>query len=435
MRDRSQSTMVASSNVNWTRDDGLTGIQVNGNPAYYDQVSLIRDLPDKNKHAFKPCRHLSYNAVVSPFETYQANPGVLQNIMYHNRFGFHYGQHTPASLSDPYIPVNLRSSNDIADCVFNAYNQYINGFRALDSSQTIAELGETPQLFNIWNRRRGLATNLTNGFLNYSFGWRPVLSDLRAISSELRRFPSSVRRRLKQIGNKKITRHYSFDLSDTIQSASGVYATSGTAPGTPGYYHRSYDTDISKSRRKIIVTLRANVRPKMQGSGQDILNKLGTLGLIPSLATVWAVTRYSFIVDWFFNIGGAIENLQGSLTHDISNVEICVTDLRTRELRYLFENPSLSQAEVGREMQRLFERDKISYSTPFIPSLKLPKNPMQYVLLGLVALSSSQGGQKLLRGADRYENLLNKRLNRIEDALNKRLGLRPTNNPWGSFAR
>lgn len=439
MRDRVQSTMVASSNVNWVRNDGLTGVYTNGNPAYYDRVSSMRDVSDRNKHAFKPCLHFSYDAECSPFANHDdQDPNPLLWTKYPGRTGFHYGQHTPGSLHEPgqsyqsYIPVDSRSSDDILDCVFNAYNQYINGFRALDSSQSIAELNETPQLFNIWNRRRGLATNLTNGFLNYSFGWRPVLSDLRAISKELRQFPSSVRRRLKQIGNKKITRHYSFDFSDTVQTASGVYATGGT-PGQHGYYYRGYNTDVDKSRRKIIVTLRANVEPKLTGQAQDILNKLGTLGLIPSLATVWAVTRYSFIVDWFFNIGGAIENLQGSLTHNISNVEICVTDTRYRELTYLFEDENHVVDVRGREKQRRFERYPIAYKVPFIPALKLPKNPMQYVLLGLVALVSSRGGQKLLRGADRYEDLLNRRLNRIEDALNKRLGLRPTNNPWGTF--
>jgi hypothetical protein len=430
--------MVASSNVNWTRNDGLTGVYVNGSPAYYDHMSLMRDMPDKNKHAFKPCVHMSYDAEVSPWDTADDNPGdPTQWILYHQRSGFPYGQHTPPVLSsaESYIPVSLRSSNDIMDCVFQAYNTYINGFRALDSSQSIAELNETPQLFQIWNRRRGLATNLTNGFLNYSFGWRPVLNDLRAISSELRQFPASVRKRLHRIGQKKITRHFSFDFSDTVNTTAGTYGSGGVIPN-PGSFLRRYDTDISKSRRKIIVTLRANVKPKLQGNGQDILNKLGTLGLIPSLATVWAVTRYSFVVDWFFNIGGAIENLQGSLTHDISNVEICVTDLRQREIRILWDTGwSHAEREVGREKQRYFGRSIPSYSVPFIPSLKVPGNPMQYVLLGLLALSGSRGGQHLLRTADRYENLLDRRLKRIEDALNKRLGLRPTNNPWGSFAR
>jgi len=427
MRERSQSTIVASSDVNWSRADGLTGTYVGGNPSYYGTMSKISDISDKSKHAFKPCIHMSYEAEVSPFSTVDDNSGdPTQWITYPGRQGFHYGQHLPGTFSgaDNYISVTPRSTDDISDCVFNAYNTYINSFRALDASQSIAELGETPHLFNVWQRRRGLASNLVNGFLNYSFGWKPVLNDLRAIAQELRQFPSSVRKRLHRIGDGKITRHYSFDYSSTVTSPSAVYSQGGVLPN-PGSYYRSYDTDVNKSRRKIIVTLRASAKPKLSGSGQDLLNKLGALGLIPSLATVWAVTSRSFMIDWFYNIGGAIENLQGSLTHDISDVEVCVTDTRERELRYLFDTgPTHRVLEVGREKQRLFLRS-IPGSLPlYVPQLKLPRNVMQYVLLGLVALSSTDQGRRLLRTPDRYTNPLDRRLDRIEAAARKWLTTR-----------
>jgi hypothetical protein len=308
----------------------------------------------------------------------------------------------------------MNTTDDVGNCVFNAYNTFITGLRALDSSQSIAELRETPQLFNIWSRRRGLPSNLVNGFLNYSFGWRPVISDLRAISHELRNFPATVRKRLKRIGTEKVTRHFAFDLSSTVQSTSGTYAQGGTIPN-PGSYLRRWDTDSSKSKRKVVVTIRASVKPKLQGSAQDTLNKLGALGLIPSLATVWAVTRYSFIVDWFFNIGGAIENLQGSLTHDISNVEICVTDTRERTVRIFWDvGWSHTDRQTGEERQRSFVRSIPNSVEPFLPALKLPHSVMQYVLLGLIAINNTDQGRKLLRSADRYANLLDRRLDRLD---------------------
>jgi hypothetical protein len=142
---------------------------------------------------------------------------------------------------------------------------------------------------------------------------------------------------------------------------------------------------------------------------------LGALGLIPSLATVWAVTRYSFIVDWFFNIGGAIENLQGSLTHDISNVEICVTDTRERTVRIFWDvGWSHTDRQTGEERQRSFVRSIPNSVEPFLPALKLPHSVMQYVLLGLIAVNNTDQGRKLLRSADRYANLLDRRLDRLD---------------------
>jgi len=430
MRDRVLSTAVASSDATETVTSPPSSTTIVGhNPAYTNYVSHMWDLPSINKHSFKPCMHVHYDAFANLFDSWNggdATLGPIPNRKVVGRTGFHYGQLTPPAtevLARNYIPVTGRSVDDIGKCVFDAYNQYINGVRALDSSQSIAEINETPQLFQIWNRRKGLATNLTNGFLNYSFGWRPVISDLRAIAHELRHFRQTLRKRLQRIGNKKVTRHYVFSLDDTIDSYSADFASGNDSPGgySYGFYERKKRTASANKRRTVTVTIRANVKPKLSGEAQDVVNKLATLGLIPSLATLWAVTRLSFVVDWFYNIGGAIENLQGSLTHDISNVEICVSDLRTRSIEYWFEkasgNTSVSSI-AGMEVQKSYQRIA-PVTRPFLPILTYPKSSMQYVLLGLLALTNTGAGKKLLRTADRYEHLADKRLDRIEQKLNK----------------
>jgi len=427
MRDRVLSTIVASSDATEVIISPPTSTIIPGhNPAYYDYVSHMWDVIDKQTHSFKPCTHLSYNASASSFDSYNGGDLTLApdpNRRINNRVGFHYGQLLPPvslSSAESYIPVTGRTYDDIGKCVFDAYNQFVNGVRALDASQSIAEIGETPQLFQIWNRRKGLATNLTNGFLNYSFGWRPVLSDLRAISKELRQFRKTVARRLWKIGQGQVVRHFKFNLDDTVDDYSADFASgSGSYPWQ--FYERKKRTQAGTKRRTVIVTIRANVKPKLSGHAQDILNQLGALGLIPSLATLWAVTRLSFVVDWFFNIGGAIENLQGSLTHDVSNVEICVTDKRTRSIEYHFEKVSGNAcvpAIAGIENQRAFIRQVVNYR-PFIPILTYPKSSMQYVLLGFVALTNTAAGKKILRTADRYEKVADKRLTDIEWRLNK----------------
>lgn len=418
MRDRNQSTVVASSDYGGTDQISLVRtVNHGGNPAYYDHMSLMRDDTTKGTHRDKPCVHLSYNAIASSFSC--CDSGDMSNApnprtVYDSRVGFHYGQHLPdMAHPDSYISVTPRSSNDIDMCVFNAYNQYINGVRALDASQSIAESGETPQLFNIWARRRGLATNLTNGFLNYSFGWRPVLSDLRAISKELTQFPSTVRKRLRAIGQGQVVRHFKFDFSDTIDSYGNVMVNDPATPYYWNYSHREFRTKQDTKRRTIVVTVRANVKPKLSGDGQVLLNKLGALGLIPSLVTAWQLTRLSFVVDWFYNIGGAIENLQGCLTHDISNVTLCLTDTRYREIEYLFEDVSGGLAAIGIERQKYFSRT-IPARVPFLPSLTRPRSAMQYVLLGFIALTNTSKGKLILRTADRYLSPINKGLDRLD---------------------
>lgn len=411
MRARYQSTTLASSEKTVT-DLQNGNVSHSANPTTVSSESLIWDYdgPPIGRKVTKPCTHLKYVATCFPFSVYDSGDG--SNIpnprtRYDNRIEVSYATHRPpggalSSLQAQWIDVTSQSTDDIGKCVFNAYNKFVVGVQSLDSSVSLAESGETPKLFEIWNRRRGLPRNLVNGYLNYSFGWKPVLNDLRAIAKELRSFPSTVRKRLKQLGKGYVVRHYKFDLTDTVTDLNTVYADSHGNTYVWQNYHRELQT-TSKSR-SVVVTIRAKVEPKLNGEGQEILDKLGTLGLIPSLATIWSITRLSFVVDWFFNIGSAIENLQGSLTHNISDVSVCVSDSRIRYLTTSFEGLGGSGRQVTAvERQKYYSR--FATTVPILPVFRLPTQPMQYVLLGLLALTTTKKGDIILASVDKYDKL------------------------------
>jgi hypothetical protein len=321
---------------------------------------------------------------------------------------------TDAAHTESYITVTPNTSDDIGNCVFQAYNRFIVGVQALDASVSIAELGQAPGLFRLWQRRLGAPSNLVNGFLNYSFGWTPLYRDVTAIKAELSRFPQTVRKRLKNIGKGETVRHFKFDLGSTVDSINVVHASgSGTYPWNT--YHR--ETVTRHKSRVVIVTIRASVKPKLGPEGQALLDKLGALGLIPSLSTLWAVTRLSFVIDWFYNIGGAIENLQGSLTHNISNVKICVSDTRTRKIEQLGESLGGTPITVNTEEQRYYKR--ILAPVPFLPVVTIPRKPMQYVLLVLLAGTNTKQGRKALSELDSLSKDARRSKNRLVNKLNR----------------
>ncbi len=407
MRYRSQSTVQTfSGNISVTDlKFGGTSVMGQSNLNVIDSESLMWD-DDSAGHSVKPVTHLSYvvDSLSVPHSRYHSadvsnapNP----RTRYDNAFwdADRLALYRPSSVfsnANGYISVTAASSNDVGNCVFNAYNQFVNGVRALDASTSIAESGETPQLFSAWQRRRGLATNLTSGFLSYAFGWKPLFSDFVAIVRELKSFPKTVRKRLKAIGEKEVVRHYKFNLSSTVDDVL-VRSVSQNAPYEWGKVGRE-EKSVNKSRM-VVVTIRARVKPKLTGEAQDLLNKLGALGLIPSLATVWSVTRLSFVLDWFYNIGGAIENLQGSLTHDISVVSVCVSDARTRVIELRHENTGGQLAHLtGRIQQRFYSRSKTT--VPLLPVFRVPQRVMPYVLLGLLGLTVTNRGNRILRAID-----------------------------------
>ncbi|DAD52122.1 TPA_asm: maturation protein [ssRNA phage Gerhypos.1_40] len=374
-----------------------------------DIESLMWDDATGGSKVTKPCTHLSYvvDDLMTNHVCYHSDSlANIPNPMYrYDNADFYYSlvnQWRPSSVlsnAEAYIGVTNSSSDDLGNCVFNAYNQFVNGVRALDASVSIAESGETPRLFALWQRRLAAPSNIVNGFLSYSFGWKPLINDLRAVCRELRSFPVTVRKRLKAIGDGMVTRHYKFRLSATVNDVYVEHAKKNTS--SPYWWSPvlDYSKSVNKSR-VVVVTIRAKVKPKLTGDGQAILDKLGALGLIPSLATVWSVTRLSFVVDWFYNIGGAIENLQGSLTHDISDVSVCISDARDREIVVRCSGPGgASSTTVGTVVQRYYKRSQTS--VPLLPSIRYPNKLMPYVLLGLLTLTQTRGGKVLLSLADK----------------------------------
>jgi len=409
MRYRDRVHTITNSNT-WSRYDSIAGT-VNQTSAYsetiVDNESLIWD-EQGGKSVVNDCVHLSMivddlNAQMSVY--HPSEGGAAPNWRYRYD-SFSAGASTRieplrpspiwANVED-FIPVDNATSDDLGNCIFNAYNQLVTSVRSLDASVSILESGETPRLFTLWQRRRALPSNLVSGFLSYSFGWKPLLSDLRAVQRELRSFPATVRKRLKSIGDGFVVRHFKFSLKDTVADRNVVLSSGQPFPYDWSKFEDS-DTTLDKSR-VVIVTIRAKVKPKLTGAGQELLNQLGALGLIPSLSTVWSLTRLSFVVDWFYNIGGAIENLQGSLTHDISDVSVCVSDARTRKIEMrCADTGGFKNHVIGVVNQRYYRRYKAA--VPILPSLRLPTRPMNYVLLGLLSLGHTKSGAKVLRLID-----------------------------------
>lgn len=394
-RFRSQATYYVPNKPYLTRNL-VTGVATSTpGELVLETSSAMWDDPSGGKHAFKACTHCS--TVVEPelWDHYDySDTSNLPNpkTRLEGRFRVPGGiPGLPALLADTesFIPVHGNSADDLGKCVFDAYNKFINGLTALNASVSIAELGETPALFSIWQRRLSAPRNIVNGFLNYSFGWKPVFSDFVALMRELRTFPATVRKRLKAIGDGEVVRHFKFRLDNTVDDLTTVFTDGRELPAYAwSYAYRDRQTE-DKSR-VVVVTIRANVKPKLGPEGQEVLNKLGALGLIPSLSTLWSIARLTFVVDWFYNIGGAIENLQGSLTHDVSNVRVGISDLRRRTLLYRAE-----YGQVTATVQQTYYR-RTPTSVPALPVLSYPRSTMPYVLLGALGLSLTKLGGKIL---------------------------------------
>lgn len=136
------------------------------------------------------------------------------------------------------------------------------------------------------------ALEYANGqHLNYAFGWRPFLSDVKNFRKAL----SSWRDRLD-----RFIRNQDKDLSRRASTDVQVDDTS---------YHVSSD---NLYELKLVISAGCVYSSSFQfrytvpnyGDTELVLRALAdAFGLNPSLANIWAVIPFSFVVDWFVGVG------------------------------------------------------------------------------------------------------------------------------------
>ncbi len=176
---------------------------------------------------------------------------------------------------------------------------------------------------------RDAAQALGSEYMSNIFGWTPILKDVQGAMDLLLKmdhilFPSdSTRRKVEQtisVRGNTFTGTVSAGMFPTIggQKASvelvDPMVTSYTTTGGTVQTNRStgqYTADISVLEElSVFTTARFNTgaRPTAQNNGYlDRLRDLLGLELTPKV--LWEITPWSWLLDWFLNIGAVIENL------------------------------------------------------------------------------------------------------------------------------
>lgn len=173
------------------------------------------------------------------------------------------------------------------------------------------EIREIRSLVKWWDLGRTFMDNAANAYLNYSFGLRPFLMDLKNLLYGL----FTVKERLASMkagAGKLQVRHYSETanyLSWDEDWTSGATHVRGecfvpklTYSATMTYTYQFPELD------KTIETLVKIINPDTDV--QHFLALLDSMGLNLDLRILWDAVPYSFIADWFFNVGDFLSQLR-----------------------------------------------------------------------------------------------------------------------------
>jgi hypothetical protein len=159
-----------------------------------------------------------------------------------------------------------------------------------------------PRVLAFYNR---FVEALAGGYLQWEFGWKPFLQDLAKLGA----ITDLVAARLEWLKRTygKVTR--------LGYQAEDVFLPSILDPHRfPTISWRGLQTEtvaVNVSSTLRVGALLYHELPHLDDYIGTLRGFIGALGLNNPLLVVWQALPYSFVVDWFLNVGGTLEALAG----------------------------------------------------------------------------------------------------------------------------
>lgn len=212
----------------------------------------------------------------------------------------------------PFFTGRASSSLARAKAMSKAYKEVRKELRALQGLVVLGELRKTLQLIKrplsslrngindyftaVSKRSRGVKRTRLKGvladtWLEYSFGWTPLLSDVRGLAEVAARLQYEHRRRVIRVfANDIVPIQYS-KLSTNAAEYAVVQRT-------------QKDTEEASCILRIGMDVRSSVG---YGSVFDNLRRLSGFDFSEFVPAVWELVPWSFLVDYFSNVGEVLD--------------------------------------------------------------------------------------------------------------------------------
>ena len=185
--------------------------------------------------------------------------------------------------------------------------------------QFVAEATDIPHIPRLINSLRRMAEE----YINVEFGWKPLLNDLRTIAEVVPKY-DDIWRQLVRAHHRVHKKR--FVLYDDVISSSSSGPYRGTFLAKPGVT-KCYPGFVASGNEYLTVsTVR---RMKVWCSGQfrvglpnvnlpgipeaDFRRWRHALGVFPTPSLVYKVTPWTWLIDWYTNLGVIIDNWEAYL--------------------------------------------------------------------------------------------------------------------------
>ncbi len=194
---------------------------------------------------------------------------------------------------------------------------------AFDTSNAVGELmiDGLPAMVGVtsWKERAKKARAAGSEYLNYEFGWLPLVNEVRNFSRTVKNHQQLMRHFYEGSG-KNIRVKYEFPASSTSYDLSNTSTYDAIMRWSPSYFYigspqRQSGLLYRTSRQWFRGCYTYYAIPPSPGHGaMDRINQFGAyadhlLGIRLTPETVWNLTPWSWAIDWFTNAGDIIHNI------------------------------------------------------------------------------------------------------------------------------
>jgi hypothetical protein len=162
---------------------------------------------------------------------------------------------------------------------------------------------------------------VSGGYLYYSFGIAPLISDMNKISKNLGLYKQRLRNNLKHAG-RSVSVH---------KGCSGQFVAisrPSTANGLPPGYATGHDLGGSFTAHpylleaKKVYTVRGKRDVRYGSESFQTLDHLASrFGSVGPASFLWERIPFSFVVDWFLDLSGVFNSLDNALTGNTKKIE------------------------------------------------------------------------------------------------------------------
>jgi len=257
---------------------------------------------------------------------------------------------------------------------------------------------DTPALLRQRFLKQGLHA-IPNYWLALQFGWKPLLSDIRnCILVQL-----DAQKRLNQLirDNGKVVRR-KFVIYDTTRDEDNrtTHVIQNVAPGLVTQYYTGDNVNQTSfwgyDRAWASAAFRYYLPDGPQDINWTIAMKARIFGLYPSPSAVWQVLPWSWLIDWFANVGNMLENMEAGVANELYNqyfyVMRQVGEVYTKQTTTHFQRENGDPVVVAGSSRSEWAHKARYAGNPFGWSTSsAPLNAYQASILGALGLSRVGG--------------------------------------------